>query len=248
MPDTWRILPANYDIGNLPADKLEFLHHNKSNISLMRAECELVGYSRGVEKTRCPYDPILARKLGANLSPITVRVQEEGKLIRRTLGASSMIPELRMGYPPLKQLLLAKCGNGLTMDEIFKIVFKNLRYFPKNLETISWVRQAIRELLEEKMLVLRHDGKYFTGPFGPENLGNDGYPIVRGPYPLFKLIRDLAAEAGRISMMELEDAVHGEWGWTTDRSGVATFVKDSVDYHYIREVEEGIYEPLEEVQ
>lgn len=246
MPD-FIVIPNGFDNENIPPEKLQHLHQNRGNPSVMNREASIVGYTRGVEVYRGPYNRITAAKLGAVLPSVTVKIMEEGRIKRRTYGVSQTDPELRIGQPPLKQLILNRCANGLTRDEIFKILFKDLTWFRKDRRTIDWVNERIEELIKENLLLKRPDGKMVTSPLELQGLGKGGYPIERGPYPVLRLIRDLASDAGRISTMELEDAVHGEWGWTESRSGVDFWIKKCLEMRILRKVDDNIFVANEEI-
>lgn len=233
-----KIVPREYEIGTVPSDKLEQLH--RDGPSFRNADIVLLKY--GQEEKRKIYSDYLAYLWNAELPKLPVRYRDEGKEKIEVLGGEEP-PDLRKGIPPIKQFLHRKCGiDGKTEEEIFSLVFEDYRWFPNTSKWKDEIREEL-EWLDDKNMIIEKDNVYHTLPkTGFENLGGEGFPLERGPYPVCRLIREKVSERDR-ERVELVEIVYVDWKWVSVRKAANFWINYCKDEGYIKEIEENKFVP-----
>jgi len=209
--------------------ELERLHRERNRLNPQNAE--IVCFENGIELVRFPYSKKLARKLGASLPPLTVTTPKGTEVLGKPAP-----PDLRPGATPVEQLLVKKCGTeGLTEEEIFSLVFDELRWVEKSRGARVSLRKLLKRMVKEGKLILAH-GKYHMGYAKLELKGTDGFKIEPGEYPVVKLIWRIVSRLGRATIDEIADEVFLKWRWVRHRRQVKAWVQYCLRKGYLRRV------------
>lgn len=199
-----------------------------------------------VELWRAPYSRRLARKVGAELPSVPVRKKtEEGEEVER-LGKPEP-PALRKGMTPLKQLIYYRTPTEGMEEEDVKSMVDDTRWFEGLGDFSREIEQAFEDLKELGLMTVGAQGKWHSIPAEIEGLGDEGYPIEVGPYPVLRLIRD-STKIGISDRDKIAGRVHQGWSWTNSRSAADYWIEVAEDRNFIREVERDRYEPFRPVE
>lgn len=245
------VVPVDFSPDNLPQDKLEELHINGPH----EQNADIVKMENGVVKRpRLLYRRRMADRLGAKLPPVESEIVKRKGTEKKVFGKEGEDKDLKKGVPPLPQLVMYECGweDGLKFGEIVDII-TSLKWFKsfdfnveKNLEDcLEYYKYGEGE--EAGFVTFNKDDN--TWHYGPKllkdhkDLGEEGYNIEEGPYPVVGLIRDFVSSEGRAREEDIIREVFNKWRWTSSRSTAKDWLERTKKERYVREVEDGLFEP-----
>lgn len=248
------IVPEGYSPDNIPRGKLVELHTVGPN----EDNAEIVVIEDGIVPEHIPpivYRERLADKLGAELPKVKVAKEVQGETRTKVLGKGRK-PDIRKGMPPFPQVLLVdelEWDREVSVDEIVEDI-DDLDWFEqvKDFDLEKEVKKCL-EYLADKNLAYYDEGDE-TCHLSPKSssmgklekymeLGEDGYDIQKGPYPIMRLIRDFVSRNVGCNNRDIVKHVYREWNWTRSREGAEYWIDVTTELGYIKETEGKVFEP-----
>jgi hypothetical protein len=230
------IIPRGFQIDSIPPNLLEQLHILGPNFT----NAEIIAVDgRGNEIFRFPYTKYLASVLDAKIPPLSIKVKGE------TMWLGKPKYDLRPGVPPVEQFIRqeARPERGLTEEEIFALIFDDMKWLPKRGEFFKEISNLLKQMRRDGRLIF-HGGRYYTGPVPMKLEKYGGIPLEEtvGVYPVMRLIEQTVRDRGRTSFPELLRVVYREWRWTRGARATRYWAEEAVKAGLVRKV--GLdYEP-----
>jgi len=233
------VLPEGGSPGTVRQKDLENLHREGASSS----NAEIVLFRGGKRIARVPYSDRLANRLGAKIPEVQVTKRERGEVEREVLGKTERPKALHWGEIPVKQALYWKVQKikGIKREELINWVINDLakderrRWFGET----DYVEYILDEM-EEDHNIFVGDGEVYPG--ADLSLGDESpYDIEPGPYPVIKLMRDMAERRGRVAIATLDEKIRNK-GWARYRKGIENLAERAVRVGILSEVEEDTYE------
>lgn len=233
------VLPEGGSPGTVRQKDLENLHRAGAS----RSNAEIVLFRGGKRIARVPYSDRLANRLGAKIPEVQVTKRERGEVEREVLGKTERPKALHWGEIPVKQALYWKVQKikGIKREELINWVINDLakderrRWFGET----DYVEYILDEM-EEDHNIFVGDGEVYPG--ADLSLGDESpYDIEPGPYPVIKLMRDMAERRGRVAIATLDEKIRNK-GWARYRKGIENLAERAVRVGILSEVEEDTYE------